>query len=105
MWLKKAAEDLRASRLLLAQSMDDLLGPAVFHAQQSAEKAIKGYLAFHKTRFPKTHDIEVLLILIGKTDPVLSSSLEPATVLTKFAVAYRYPEEAEPPEPLSHEVC
>lgn len=105
MWFKKAAEDLRASKLLLAQGMDDLLGPAVFHAQQSAEKAIKGYLASNKIRFPKTHDIEILLLLVNKINPGLSSDLEKAAVLTKFAVAYRYPEEAEPPEPLTHDVC
>ena len=46
MWFRKAAQDLKASKLLLAQNSEDFWGPVVFHAQQAAEKSIKGFLAF-----------------------------------------------------------
>lgn len=101
MWFRKSKEDLLAAKLLLTKEDENLFGPVVFHAQQSAEKAIKGYLAFHKIRFPKTHDMEILILLVGKHDTALSQELEPAKILTEYAVAYRYPEEKEPPEPLT----
>lgn len=98
-WFQKSAEDLKVARLLLASKSEDFLGPSVFHSQQCAEKAIKGYLAFHKVRFSKTHDLEILINLVAQVDIELSQSLKPAGVLTKFAIAYRYPEEIESPEP------
>jgi HEPN domain-containing protein len=36
----------------------------VFHAQQAAEKAIKAVLLEHKIRFPRTHDLGELIVLI-----------------------------------------
>jgi HEPN domain-containing protein len=43
-----------AERLLKAPA---LFGAAVFHCQQAAEKALKGFLAWHDTPFRKTHDL------------------------------------------------
>ena len=104
-WLTKAAVDLRTTKLLLAQNSDDFFGACVFHAQQAAEKAIKGYLAFNKVRFPKSHDIEKLLELVSSVDHDLALELKPSTILTKFAAAYRYPEEVELQEPLTAKTC
>jgi HEPN domain-containing protein len=42
-WLERAEVDLTAARLLLAEPT--VLGAAVYHGQQVAEKALKGYLA------------------------------------------------------------
>jgi HEPN domain-containing protein len=42
-WLVKAAQDLRRVEILLAAEPPDLEG-ALFHSQQAAEKAIKGFL-------------------------------------------------------------
>ena len=55
-WLLQAAKDLRAARLLETEEPSR----SVFHSQQAAEKAIKGFLAFHDTLFRKTHDIREL---------------------------------------------
>jgi HEPN domain-containing protein len=42
-WLQKAADDLEvAARCLAAAPL--LTGPAAFHAQQAAEKSLKGFL-------------------------------------------------------------
>lgn len=105
MWFRKAQEDLLAAKLLLAQNSEDLFGPLVFHAHQSTEKVIKGFLVFHKIRFPKTHDMGILIGLVAKVDENLSQELHPVKILTKYAVAYRYPEENEPPEPLTQKNC
>lgn len=101
MWLQKSSEDLRTAKLLASQSTDEFFGPAVFHAQQAAEKAIKGFLACQKIRFPKTHDLSILIQIVATADSELAKALEPSVILTRFAVAYRYPEEVDPPEPLN----
>ena len=102
-WFTKASRDLRTTKLLLAQNNEDFWESAVFHAQQAAEKSIKGFLAFHKVRFTKTHNMEILITLVADVDKSLSKELEFAKSLTQYAVAYRYPEENEPPEPLSQQ--
>ncbi len=51
-WLQKAAQDLREVRIDLEAS-PPLLEDALFHCQQSVEKAIKGYLSWHGVRFGK----------------------------------------------------
>lgn len=105
MWFEKSANDLKAANLLAKQNSEDFLGSSVFHAQQAAEKAMKGFLTFHKIRFTKTHNIALLVSLISEVDPQLATELKPAIILTEFAVAYRYPEEKEPPEPLTEKSC
>ena len=105
MWFRKSAQDLQTAKLLLAQNSEVFWGPLVFHAQQSAEKAIKGFLVFNKIRFSKTHDMNILVNLVADVDKQLSEELDYAKVLTKYAVAYRYPEENEPPEKLTQKSC
>lgn len=43
-WFQKAANDLRGADIDLAAS-PPLIEDALFHCQQAAEKALKGYLA------------------------------------------------------------
>jgi hypothetical protein len=57
--LRLAARDLRMADLALADTVP-LIGEALFHAQQAAEKALKGYLVWHGIRYPLTHDIRQL---------------------------------------------
>lgn len=68
MWFSKSIEDLKAAKLLLSSTTENFWGPSVFHSQQSAEKAIKGFLAFNKIRFAKTHDLEILINLVSQID-------------------------------------
>jgi HEPN domain-containing protein len=75
MWFRKSAQDLHTAKLLLEQNSEVFWGPLVFHVQQSAEKAIKGYLAFHKIRFANTHDMAILVNLIAKEDKNLKRNL------------------------------
>ena len=105
MWLRKSSQDLQTAKLLLAQNSEVFWGPLVFHTQQSTEKAIKGYLAFKKNRFPKTHDLDILISLVAKNDQELSIALGPTKILTQYAVVYRYPEESEQLAPLNQKLC
>ena len=46
---------------MLAAGKEPLLDTAIYHCQQAAEKAIKGWLQSQDKPFPKTHDIEDLV--------------------------------------------
>jgi len=99
-WLREADKDLRAARLLL-QTDEPEPSRSVFHSQQAAEKAAKGYLVFRGATFRRTHD----LVLLGQQCADLDSTLEPifkqAADLTDYASMFRYPD--APYEPDSEE--
>ena len=107
-WLRRAREDL-LSALKLSEEPDPLFATALYHCQQSAEKALKGFLTFHDQPFEKTHDIAVLLKLSIPFDSNLSVFVGAANQLSRYAVIYRYPsEEPEPDrtqfEPVLHQI-
>ena len=99
LWFAKAYQDLRTAKALLSVTTDHFEA-TVFHCQQVVEKSIKGYLAHHKIRFNKTHDIEKLLEQVATVEPVLAEQFRDSARLTKYAVAYRYPEETDVLAPL-----
>jgi len=53
-WFVKAGEDLRAADFERSAA-PPLTSDIVFHAQQAAEKAMKGFLTWHDRPFRKTH--------------------------------------------------
>jgi HEPN domain-containing protein len=59
-WIIKAQHDLASARVLAA-SDPPLLDTAIYHCQQAAEKAVKGYLVFCDHAFERIHDVEVLI--------------------------------------------
>lgn len=81
--------DLRAAEVLLEAG--DLLPAVCFHAQQAAEKALKGYLAWlGAPDIPKTHDLEWLGRLLAEHE----GQEPPAGALDElldFGVLPRYP--------------
>jgi HEPN domain-containing protein len=93
-WLAKATQDLKAAEQLLRAS-PDLFGAAVFHCQQAAEKAMKGFLAWHDVPFRKTHDLEQ----IGEAciAAALKKIVDRAVPLTEYAWKFRYPGDPERP--------
>ena len=72
---------------------------AVFHAQQAAEKALKGFLAWHSVPFRKTHSLEELGAQCEGVDGALKPVIDKAVPLTKYAWKFRYPGEPEMPPP------
>jgi HEPN domain-containing protein len=89
-FLMRADDDLRPSELTLTDS-EPVYWAAAFHAQQCAEKALKGLLTFHDLRAGKTHDIGRLLKLSLPVLPALVELTERANILTAYAVDSRYP--------------
>ena len=95
-WLRIAADDLRLAELGLAAS-PPIVGLALYHAQQAAEKALKGFLVLHAVQYPLTHNLRELLRLALPFDASLEVEILPALDLTLFATRYRYP--GDPLEP------
>ena len=72
---------------------------AVFHYQQAAEKALKGFLTWRDQPFQWTHD---LLQLIGQCEQLDASFIQlhdAAMRLTPYASEFRYPADTEEPTP------
>jgi HEPN domain-containing protein len=69
-WLDYALKDLRRVQLLLAAAPPDVEG-ALFHSQQAAEKALKGFLTWHDIAFRMVHELSEIgrQCLQGRPDP------------------------------------
>jgi HEPN domain-containing protein len=87
--LKAAAHELTA--------VPPFTADAVFHAQQAAEKTLKGLLAWHDVPFRKTHDLAEIGEQCAGIDVSLESLLMRAATLTQYVWKFRYP--GEPQEP------
>jgi len=95
-WLVRAQRDLDAARTL-AGADPPQLDSAVYHCQQAAEKAVKGFLTLHDRHVDKTHDVQALMAAAQPADPAFDEWLAAGERLTPYATAYRYPgEELEP---------
>jgi HEPN domain-containing protein len=90
-WLIRAEHDLRVARYLL--TMPDPPPESVgFHAQQCAEKALKGFLTFHQTPFERRHDLNYLIDLCAPLDHGFEQFRAKVDELTPYAVEFRYPD-------------
>ncbi len=88
-WMGRAQSDLAVARM----TEDERIAPAIlaFHAQQAAEKALKALLVLRQVEFPHTHAIGPLLNLCQAAGYEEIETLADAVVLTRYAVATRYP--------------
>ena len=89
-WLRRAKEDLDAAALVLTVP-SPLIRTALFHSQQAVEKAMKAFLTWHDAAFREVHNLEELGESCIRLDSTLASSVTRVTVLTKYAVRFRYP--------------
>ncbi|HOZ48748.1 MAG TPA: HEPN domain-containing protein [Candidatus Hydrogenedentes bacterium] len=96
-WFEHAKEDLRAAEVDLSV-VPPLVADALFHCQQAAEKALKGYLAAHDEAPRKTHDLAVLAGRCAQFDGTLDGVVFGVVKLTPGAWIFRYPSDVEPPE-------
>ncbi len=86
-WLRKAASDVLTLEAALGAGAFD---GSCFHAQQAAEKYLKGFLAFHDRPFPYTHNLGDLTELCATIDPPFRTLTPIAVELTPYAVRLRY---------------
>ena len=94
-WLLKAKRDLDTAKVLLENAFHDT---AIYHTQQCAEKALKGYCVYRLQPLIKTHDLEKILnICIGLDNSFQQLDLF-ATSLNGLDVRFRYPDVEFEPE-------
>lgn len=86
----KAQHDLSAAQLLLAR--EELADVVCFHAQQTAEKALKAALVVAGKQPLRTHDLPRLLDELAGEDERWEEIRLVCEALSDFAVSPRYPE-------------
>ncbi len=101
-WLERASQDLGAARVL-AQSSEPYLSVALYHCQQAAEKAVKGFLVFHNQRAQKTHDVTKLVDTALPFEKEFFAWITVAEQLTPYATKFRYVDDFVSAEPSREE--
>ncbi len=61
-WLFRANEDIAVIKSLANDGAEFYTSSICFHAQQASEKFLKAFLAYHDVDFPRTHDLDFLLL-------------------------------------------
>lgn len=74
-WLLKAENDLLLAEVAIRRD-DPITDGAIYHTQQCAEKALKGFLTFKRSKIKKTHNLAELVIQCADFDPDFESLLQ-----------------------------
>jgi len=85
----RADDDIMTVQLLLERGGSP--NAACFHAQQAAEKYLKGFLAHHDYHVRKIHDLELLLENCKKIDTSFADITVASRSLNRFYLETRYP--------------
>lgn len=101
-WLTKAAHDLLNARIVSANP-DGPLDTAIYPCQQTAEKALKGWLTWRGMTVVKTHDLVRLVEDATEAQPDFARFDETAEILTPYVSAFRYPGLVGDPMPTREE--
>ena len=95
-WLAKAENELlNIENNLAARNIP--WDTICFHAQQAAEKLLKGFLVYHGRELIRTHDLIALLAASVQAAPGLAKLQQDRQRLTHYAVASRYPDDLYEP--------
>ena len=94
-WFAKADDDLELARRALGPDRP-LPALACYHAQQCAEKYLKGYLIAHGVPFRLVHDLDYLIELCARLNPAFEDLTPAAEFLNAYIATGRYPAEADP---------
>lgn len=90
-WFKRADDDIGVVLILLHNREEINSNIACFHAQQSAEKYLKGFLASREKNIRKVHDLkEILTVCIGIDNSFIKLA-EALEFLNQFYIRTRYP--------------
>lgn len=86
-WLMKARRDLLSAKRL-ARGVEPYFDTAIYHCQQSVEKAVKGWLVYQDQPFEKTHDLRLLVTQASEVEPKFTDWLDVAVQVAPYATAY-----------------
>ena len=89
-WFAKADKDLLLAELAAAHGRK-LADLACYHAQQCAEKYLKGYLTHRDVPFKFVHALAYLVRLCMSADRSFADVLSEAAELQDYATDARYP--------------
>ena len=89
-WFEKADQDLEMARRALGPEKP-LPEMACYHAQQCAEKYLKGYLIAHSVPFRFVHDLVYLTQLCTAREPAFEELMSAVEILGEYGTTVRYP--------------
>ena len=69
-WLFRANEDVAVINDLINYGTQYYTSTICFHAQQAVEKYLKAFLAYHNVDFPRTHDVDFLIMECRKINTI-----------------------------------
>ena len=90
-WFFRANEDIAVINNLVKSDAADYTSTICFHSHQAVEKFLKAFLVYHDVDFPKTHDLDFLLLECQKINKTAFEI--DLKSLTDFGVAVRYPDD------------
>jgi len=91
-WFTHGDEDLVLVKIILEKEIGST-NLACFHAQQAAEKYLKGFLAHHDLHIRKIHDLEIIIEDCKNVDTSFSELKDSAIFLNQFYIESRYPDD------------
>jgi HEPN domain-containing protein len=100
-WFQIAREDLLAAKYLVGNIYPKLVEISCFHCQQSAEKALKGYLLFQDNNPPRIHNLRILCQMCMDIDNSFNTLLAFCSDLTPHGVEIRYPDRSDVDEAMA----
>jgi HEPN domain-containing protein len=89
---RRAAGDLKVAQKISPDPEIDESAVG-FHAQQAIEKALKVALTLEGVDFPKTHDLDYLVGLVGRQSIDVPKRVAAAGWLTPWGTDFRYDDE------------
>ena len=88
-WLAQAEHSLGVTRVLV----DNGLWPEVcFHAEQTAQLALKAYLFFEGRRFVNVHSVRTLAEECSNHDSEFAPLMDYGMILDRYYLSTRYPD-------------
>lgn len=90
-WLFRAREDIAVIDSLYNTDPVLYASTICFHSQQAVEKYLKAYLVYSNIDFPRTHDVDFLLLECQKIDS--NEFNVDLGSLSDFGVNIRYPDD------------
>ena len=93
-WIEKAEGDFNLLEREIRARKNPNYDAVCFHAQQCAEKYLKGRLIEAGIKFPKTHDLVLLMDLTLPVEPLWEIHRDALSFLSGFGVEFRYPGES-----------
>jgi HEPN domain-containing protein len=88
LWLCQAGDDLAVAQLVYRE---DYFSHACFLAQQSIEKALKGYLLEAANDYPRVHRLVELVTRCQEHDASFEGLLADCIVVDQYYIPTRYP--------------